>query len=83
MEGTILQNAPILLLGVAAVIGVVAVALRGRSGRGSDRERQQWILARLAEQEATYPGGRFTDDEYLARVEALEERWDEMQRSRH
>jgi len=77
MDGTLLQNAPYVILGLGVLVGVVLVALRGRSGRGSDRDRQVWIESRLAEQEAQYPGGTFTDDEYLARLEALEEQWEE------
>lgn len=45
--------------------------------RGSSRRRRQrWISEELARQEAAAPGGRFSEEEYLARLEALEERWD-------
>jgi hypothetical protein len=56
----------------AVVAGVVAMR------RGSpDRRRQQWIEQELAAQEAEAPGGRFSDEEYLLRLEALERRWDD------
>ena len=63
-------------LGVVVVVGVVAVLMRNRSPRG-DRSRQAWIESELARQEAAYPGGTFSDDEYMARLEALEDRWDD------
>jgi len=73
----LLQNLPYLLIAAAAIAGVVSWLARGGSRRPGRRERAKWIEQQLAEQEAVYPGGRFSEDEYLARLEVLEERWDD------
>jgi hypothetical protein len=73
----LLQNLPYVLIGAAAIAGVVTWLARGGARRPGRRERAAWIEQQLAEQEAAYPGGRFSEDEYLARLEALEERWDD------
>jgi hypothetical protein len=72
--GSLLADLSYLALGVAATVAVVAVVLRRRAPSG-ERARARWITEELARQEAEYPGGRFSDDECLARLEALEERW--------
>lgn len=62
----------VLIAGGAVVAGVTAMR------RGSPtRRRQRWITRQLAAEEARAPGGRFSDDEYLLRLEDLERRWDE------
>lgn len=73
---SILVNLSFVILGLVVVAGVIG-SMVGRRSPSGERSRRQWINDQLAAQEATYPGGRFTDDEYLARLEALEERWDE------
>ena len=76
MSASLLVDLSFVLLGLVVVAGCVGWLLRRRSP-GGERARRRWIVDELARQEATYPGGTFTDDEYLARLEALEERWDD------
>jgi hypothetical protein len=65
------------LFWVAIALGAALagwLTLRRASPR---RRRQEWIEQRMAEAEALAPGGRFSDDEYLLRLEAYEEEWEE------
>jgi hypothetical protein len=71
----VLADLSYIALGLVVVVAVLVVVVRGRSGSG-DRARQDWINEQMARQEAAHPGGRFSEDEYLARLEALEERWE-------
>lgn len=76
ITGSLLADLSFLALGVVVVVAVVAVVLQRRAPSG-ERARKRWITSELARQEAEYPGGSFSDDEYLARLEALEARWDD------
>lgn len=60
------------LIALGAAFAGATVMYRG----SSRRRRQVWISEELARQEAAAPGGRFSEEEYLARLDALEERWD-------
>jgi hypothetical protein len=65
------------LFWVAIALGAAVagwLTLRRASPR---RRRQEWIECRMAQAEATAPGGRFSDDEYLLRLELLEDEWEE------
>ncbi len=75
MSGSALADVGFVAMGVVAAM-VVVVWLVQRRSPNSERSRRRWIAQELARQEAAYPGGRFSDDEYVARLEALEERWD-------
>jgi hypothetical protein len=76
MNGSILVDLAGLLFALVVVFGVIGWLVQRRSP-SSQRSRRHWINAELAKQEEAYPGGKFTDDEYLARLEALEDRWDD------
>ena len=76
MNASILVDLSFIILGLVAVAGVIGWLVQRRSP-DSERSRRHWINAELARQEEAYPGGKFTDDEYLARLEALEDRWDD------
>jgi hypothetical protein len=76
MGATLLLDLTAALLGVVVVVTVVAW-VRGRRSPSGDAARRRWIDAELSRQEAAHPGGAFSDDEYMARLEALEERWDD------
>ena len=76
MAASVLVDLSFIALGLVVVLGVLGWLLQRRSPN-SERSRRHWIQAELARQEADYPGGKFTDDEYMARLEALEERWDD------
>jgi hypothetical protein len=76
MAASVLVDLSFIVLGLIVVLGVAGWLVQRRSP-GSERSRRHWIEAELARQEAQYPGGKFTDDEYMARLEALEERWDD------
>ncbi len=76
MSGTLLLDLTWILLGIVVVVCVVGW-LRARRSPTGEGARRRWIDEELARQEAAYPGGAFSDDEYLARLEAIEERWDD------
>jgi len=76
MLASVLVDLSFIALGLVVLVGFVAWLLQRRSPT-SERSRRAWIQAELARQEAEYPGGAFSDDEYLARLEALEERWED------
>jgi hypothetical protein len=76
MAASVLVDLSFIALGLVVVAGVLGWLVQRRSPN-SERSRRHWIQAELARQEAAYPGGTFTDDEYMARLEALEERWDD------
>lgn len=76
MAASVLVDLTFVVLGVVVVLGVIGWLVQRRSPT-SERSRRRWIQDELARQEAEYPGGKFTDDEYLARLEALEERWND------
>jgi hypothetical protein len=67
----------LLWIAIALVVLVAGAATLTRSS--PRRRRQEWINEQLAAQEATAPGGKFSDDEYLLRLEQLEDQWDEQQ----
>jgi hypothetical protein len=74
MDASLLIDLTFVVVGVVVVVGVIGWLVQRRSPT-SERSRRHWIAAELARQEEAYPGGSFTDDEYLARLEALEDRW--------
>jgi hypothetical protein len=76
MAASVLVDLSFIALGLVVVLGVLGWLVQRRSPN-SERSRRHWIQDELARQEADYPGGKFTDDEYMARLEALEERWDD------
>ena len=74
--GSVLADLSYVALGVVVLAAVLAGVWQRRAPSG-ERARKRWITGELARQEAAHPGGRFSDDEYLARLEALEARWDD------
>ncbi|MFZ4517151.1 MAG: hypothetical protein ACOYOP_02110 [Microthrixaceae bacterium] len=76
MTGTVLADLGFVAMGLVAA-AVFVVWLLQRRSPGGERSRRRWIQEELARQEAAHPGGKFSDDEYLARLEALEDRWDD------
>jgi hypothetical protein len=76
MSASLLVDLSFIALGLVVLFGVIGWLVQRRSPT-SERSRRHWIQSELARQEADHPGGAFSDDEYLARLDALEERWDD------